>query len=343
MAVDLGRVVAGDTRRPQVGVAVISDARVASLYGRRVLASLGRSGVKAALVSFPHGERFKTRETKSAIEDRLVSIGFGSDGIIVALGGGVTGDLAGFVAATWHRGVPFVQAPTSLIAMLDAAIGGKVAVDLPLAKNLIGAWHHPLAVYADTDVLETLPRREFFAGLAEAVKCGAIADAALFRLLERSTGPLRRRDRAIVSSVIRCAAGVKARIVSLDERDHGARKLLNYGHTIGHAIEAVSGYRGILHGEAISAGMMAAAEIGRRIGVTPATVGERQASLFERYGLPLRQPGLDADAVIAATLHDKKVSAKRVRWVLLEDFGRPVVRDDVPDTVVREALASILG
>ena len=321
MAGDLGHLAAGGSRRTPVRVVVISDGRVAALYGGRVLELLRRHGVKAALLSFPRGERHKTRETKAVLEDGLARIGFGSDGIIVALGGGVTGDLAGLVAATWHRGVCFVQAPTSLIAMLDAAIGGKVAVDHPLAKNLIGAWHHPLAVYADTDVLETLPRREFLAGLAEAGKCGVIADAGLFRLIERSRDPLRRRDRAILARVVRRAAAVKAGLVSLDERDHGARRLLNYGHTIGHAVEAAGGWS-LRHGEAVAIGAALEARLSVDLGLLDEDDRGRIERLLTGLGLPITPPaGLKVERILAAMRLDKKVRGVDLFFALPRTIG----------------------
>ncbi len=322
---------------------IVSDDAVAALYAGRAADSLRAAGFEVSVFIFPAGEESKSLATVSRVYDWLLDARAERTSPVVALGGGVVGDLAGFAAATYLRGVPLVQAPTSLLAMVDASIGGKVGVDHPRGKNLIGAFYPPALVVQDTSTLASLPPRSLREGFAEAIKHGLIVDPPMLDLLERESARLLAVEPELTTEVVARNAALKAAVVTDDEREGGRRMILNYGHTIGHAIEAACGYRGILHGEAISAGMMAAAEIGRRIGLTPAAVGERQRALFELYGLPLRHPGLDVDAVLAATLHDKKVAAKRVRWVLLEDFGRPVIRDDVPDDVVRDVLATIVG
>jgi 3-dehydroquinate synthase len=321
---------------------VVSDSNVGAIAGERALASLAAGGFAAELYMFPAGEQSKSLETVRGVYDWLLERHAERSSAVVALGGGVVGDLAGFVAATYLRGVPFVQAPTSLLAMVDAAIGGKVAVDHPRGKNLIGAFYAPALVVEDTSLLASLPPRVLREGFAEVIKHGLITDPPMLDVLEREAGRLLAVEPELTTEIVARNAALKAGVVSEDEREGGLRMILNYGHTVGHAIEAVSGYAGILHGEAISAGMMAAAAIGRRMGVTPAVVGERQRALFERYGLPLSHAGVDAGAVVAAMAHDKKVEASRVRWVLLEDFGRPVIRDDVPDDVVRAALSEVL-
>lgn len=330
------------TRSSGRHVVVVSDHRVTAYYGRRLLSDLRRAGARADLLTFQAGEARKTRETKSRLEDRLAERGFGGDGTIVALGGGVTGDLAGFLAATWHRGVPVVQAPTSLIAMIDSAIGGKVAVDHPLAKNLVGAYHPPLAVYADIETLGTLPPREFHSGLAEAVKCGAIVSASLFRRIERDASALARREPGAVLRLVKGAAAVKARIVCLDEREAGLRRLLNFGHTIGHALEAVSGYR-MRHGEAVSVGMMVEMAIATRIGVLHTSVAGRVAALLGDLGLPVRIPqGLDPDRILDAMRRDKKVRRGELRFALPERLGRHAggagYTVPVPEKLVRRLL-----
>ncbi|MDP9238585.1 MAG: 3-dehydroquinate synthase [Chloroflexota bacterium] len=322
---------------------VVSDDVVGPLFGERALSSLTRAGFGPILLNFSAGEANKTLDTVRDVYDWLIEQHAERGSPIVALGGGVVGDLAGFVAATYLRGVPFVQAPTSLLAMVDASIGGKVAVDHPRGKNLVGTFYPPRLVVEDTSLLAKLPPRSLREGFAEVIKHGLIMDPPMLDILERDAERLLAIDADLITEIVARNAALKAAVVSEDEREGGRRMILNYGHTIGHAIEAASGYAGVRHGEAISAGMMATAEIGRRMGVTPASVGERQARIFTRYGLPLRHRGLDPDAVIAATAHDKKVASKRVRWVLLEDFGRPVVRDDVPDTIVRGMLADLLA
>ena len=322
---------------------VVSDESVAPLFAERALKSLSAAGFRPEIRSVAAGEASKNLDNARALYDWLLEHRAERASAIVALGGGVVGDLAGFVAATYLRGVPFVQAPTSLLAMVDASIGGKVGVDHPRGKNLIGAFYPPRLVVQDTSALASLPPRALREGFAEIIKHGLLLDAPMLDALERDADRLLAIDPKAITEIVARNAAIKASIVSEDEREGGRRILLNYGHTVGHAIESASGYRAIRHGEAISAGMMAAAEIGRQIGVTPASIGERQALLFERYGLPLRHPGLDVDAVIAAVSHDKKIAAGRVRWVLLEDFARPVVRDDVPAGIIRTAVANILA
>ena len=322
---------------------VVSDDAVGPLFGARALASLRAAGFDAALFTFPAGEASKSLDTARTAYDWLLERRAERSSTVVALGGGVTGDLGGFVAATYLRGVNFVQAPTSLLAMVDASIGGKVGVDHPRGKNLIGAFYPPRLVVQDTSLLASLPERSLREGFAEVIKHGLIMDAPMLAVLERDAARLLAVEPDVTTEIVSRNAALKAGVVSEDEREGGRRMILNYGHTAGHAIEAVTGYTRVRHGEAISAGMMAAAEVGRRIGVTPATVGERQARLFARYGLPLRHPGLDVDAVMAAMALDKKVALKKLRWVLLEDFGRAVVRDDVPEDVVRDVLRGVVG
>jgi 3-dehydroquinate synthase len=322
---------------------VISDQAVAERYGKRALASLEAAGFEPALHSIPPGEASKNLDIVREAYDWLLDRRAERSSAIIALGGGVTGDLAGFVAATYLRGTPFVQTPTSLLAMVDASIGGKVGVDHPRGKNLIGAFYAPRLVVQDPSVLTTLPPRSLREGFAEVIKHGFIMDPGMLDILEHDAERLLAIQPDLMTEIVARNAALKADVVTRDEHEGGLRMILNYGHTVGHAIEAVTGYTNVPHGEAISIGMMAAAEIGRRMGVTPAAVGERQARLFERYGLPLRMSGVDVDAIVAATAHDKKVAAKKVRWVLLEDVGKPVIRDDVPGEVVRAVLSDILG
>ena len=322
---------------------VVADEAVAKVAAERALASLAAAGFETGVFTFAPGEASKSLDTVRAAYDWLLDRRAERGSSVVALGGGVAGDLAGFVAATYLRGVPFVQVPTSLLAMVDASIGGKVGVDHPRGKNLIGAFYPPRLVVQDTSLLASLPPRALREGFAEVIKHGLIMDPPMLDLLEREARRLLAIEPELITDVVARNAALKAQVVSEDEREGGRRAILNYGHTLGHAIEAVSGYRGILHGEAISAGMMAAAEIGRRIGITPAHIGERQRALFGRYGLPLRHQGLDVDALLAAIALDKKVAAKRVRWVLLEDLGRPVLRDDVDPALVRDVIRDLVA
>ena len=256
----------------------------------------------------------------------------------------MVGDLAGFVAATYTRGMRFVQVPTSIAAMMDSSIGGKTAVDLPQAKNLVGAFHQPLIVVADVSTLLTLPVREAMEGWAEAIKHGLILDAGLFETFEQHSNDLIGLEHKLTTEVIKRSMSIKAEVVSQDERETlGYRNLLNYGHTIGHALEAATEYGRLLHGEAVAIGMMGAAGIGVRMGVTPVDVLERQEEVLRRFDLPVRISDVDIERVEAAMTLDKKAEGSNLRWVLLEGVGRAVVRNDVPYDLMREVLAELAG
>ena len=321
---------------------VISDEHVAKHHGDAALASLTSAGFTADLCAIRAGEAYKNLDTVRGVYDWLLERGAERASPMIALGGGVTGDLAGFVAATYLRGVPFVQCPTSLLAMVDASIGGKVGVDHARGKNLIGAFYPPRIVISDPSLLATLPPRALRDGAAEAIKHALIMDPQMLDVIEDGVGRLLALEPDFMTEFVARNAALKAAIVSQDEREGGLRMILNYGHTTAHALEAVTGYTKLMHGEADSIGMMVAAEIGRRMGITPAGIGERQARIFERYDLPRTISGIDREAVYAAMAFDKKVSAKQLRWILLEDFGKPVIRSDVPEEVVRAVLAEHL-
>jgi len=301
---------------------VVGDRRVSSLYGDDLLRALRRAGLRADLVTFPRGEAAKTRATKQRIEDRLLVLGAGRDSAILALGGGVTGDLAGFVAATWQRGVPLVQLPTTLLAMVDAAIGGKTAINLPRGKNLVGAIHQPHAVYADIATLKTLPDAIFRDGIAEIVKGGAIADAGLFRWLEANVKPLLTRCRAVVIDVVERSVRVKARVVRRDERESGRRAILNFGHSIGHALESVSGYA-LSHGRAVAIGIAVEAWLAVQQGSLPESHAQRIVALLDSFGLPTAVPRtLSLAKILRATHYDKKARAGKARYALPVALGR---------------------
>jgi len=321
---------------------VVSDDSVAQLHGDRAMASLSVAGFDPRLFLVPPGEPSKSLDTVRDIYGWLLDGGAERRSPLVALGGGVVGDLAGFAAATYLRGIPFVQAPTSLLAMVDASIGGKTGVDHPRGKNLIGAFYPPRLVVQDTSLLVTLPPRSLREGFAEVIKHALIMDAPMLETLEHDAARLLAVDRDLMTDLVARNVALKASVASEDEQEGGRRMILNYGHTVGHALEAVTGYATLLHGEAISVGMMAAARIGERMGLTPPELVRRQSRLLDVYGLPTRLAGIDVDAVIEATSHDKKVAAKRVRWVLLEDAGHPVIRDDVPRDLVRDVLRAVL-
>jgi len=308
---------------------IVSDEGVFPLYGARVTKILGDAGFAVDSLVVPQGERSKSFETAVSIYDWLVDCRAERGDNIVALGGGMVGDLAGFVAATFLRGLPLVQVPTSLIGMVDSSIGGKVAVNHTQGKNLIGAFYQPRLVIADTQALNTLPKRELVSGWAEVVKHAMIRDLRLLELLEQRAEGLLALERVVTSDVVARSAAIKAKIVSMDEKERGIRVMLNYGHTIAHGLEAATNYERFLHGEAVAIGMMGAAIISRDVGLLFQGVVERQQALLGRFGLPTTFSGVDIERILQATELDKKVKGKMVRWVLLRAIGQPVIRDDV--------------
>ncbi|MDP7628631.1 MAG: 3-dehydroquinate synthase, partial [SAR202 cluster bacterium] len=263
--------------------------------------------------------------------------------LILAVGGGVVGDLAGFVAATYLRGIPFVQVPTTLLAMMDASIGGKVAVDMPQGKNLVGAFYQPRFVLSDVETLKTLPVRELTSGWAEAIKHGLILDDGLLDTFENNVSEIKSLDSEIATAIIRKSVAIKAGVVSQDEKETlGIRILLNYGHTIGHAIESITGYTKYLHGEAVSVGMMGAAKIGELLQIMDVDEVERQKEILQAYGLPISAPGLNSESIISAMTSDKKTTGGSINWVLLNGIGNAITSNDVPDKYVSEALKFVL-
>ncbi len=324
-------------------VHVITDEVVARVHGERLLEVLRRAGRAAALLALPTGEAAKTLDSAARAYDWLIEQRAERGDAIVALGGGVVGDVGGFVAATYLRGVPLVQVPTTLLAMVDSSIGGKVGINHRLGKNLIGAFYQPRLIVADTTFLQTLPCRELTAGWAEVVKMGLILDAALFAQLEANPAGLLGLEPALVAQAIARSVELKALIVAEDERETGQRMLLNYGHTIGHALEAATGYERLLHGEAVAIGMSAAARIAVELGLLARHDAERQDALLQRLGLPLTASGLDPAALWEPLRRDKKARQARLRWVLLERIGHAVVRDDVPEALVEMALRMAVG
>ena len=309
---------------------------------RRAQVSMEAAGIPTHMFLIPPGEKSKTLQTAQHLYGWLADRKAERGHLLMAVGGGVVSDLAGFVASTYIRGMPLAQVPTSLLAMLDAAIGGKVAVDLPQGKNLVGTFHQPKLVLADVQTLLTLPPRELASGWAEAIKHGLIMDEELLATFERERESIQALEEGIATEVIRRSVAVKARVVSQDEKETlGIRVLLNYGHTIGHAIEAATGYGSVLHGEAVSIGMMGAAYIGNAMGTTSDQDVDRQRTLLEGFGLPLSSPGTDVGAVSQAMLSDKKTSGSAINWVLLDSIGKAVTRNDVPPDLVAETLSRL--
>jgi 3-dehydroquinate synthase len=306
---------------PAAGYAVISDSHVAKLYGESLCRQLSAVSSKIELFTFPAGEWNKTRETWASLSDRMLAAHFGRDCAVIALGGGVVGDVAGFVAATYLRGVPHVQLPTSLLAMIDSSIGGKTGVDVPAGKNLLGAFHQPRFVAADLDLLTSLPPVQLSAGLAEAVKHGAIADADYYTFLERDYAAILTKHGAALERVVGRSVEIKAEVVAGDEREAGRRAILNFGHTIGHAIEATSKFE-VLHGEAVAIGMAYEARLGEAIGVTATGTADRIVRLLEQLRLPVERPdGASADQLIEVMRGDKKVRGGEIRFALPKEIG----------------------
>ena len=334
---------------------VVSDAAVRSLYGAPILEALSAAGRSTAGLEVPSGESSKSLAGLAQIYAWLAEERAERRDVIIAVGGGVVTDLAGTAAATYLRGMPMVHVPTTLLGMADASIGGKVAIDLPEGKNLVGAFHQPHAVVADIATLASLPERELRAGYGEVIKHAFIRDAAMLDELERDASALLHlnspdADRSLAVDLIGRNMAIKAAVVSADERESDLRMVLNYGHTIGHALEAVTGYQSLLHGEAVAIGLMGAAFIGEWLGLIDAATAARHRTILERFGLPtaLKEAGMegtavDVDQVLDAMLRDKKVSGGTLRWVLLDGVGEPVVRDDVPPALVEEAVRSLVA
>jgi len=311
---------------------VVSNETVAPLYLDKLLSNLSSCSVKS--LCLPDGESFKTIETASIVLDKLVRSRANRDTTVIALGGGVVGDITGFAAACYMRGVAFIQVPTTLLAQVDSSVGGKTGVNHPQGKNLIGAFHQPNIVLIDTDTLETLPERELKAGLAEVIKYGAIADLAFFSWLEENMAALLNKDSAALVHAIGRSCELKAEIVAEDEREAGRRAILNFGHTFGHAIEHCQGYGEWLHGEAVAAGMVMAAELS---GLEATELG-RLRSMIEAAGLPAGPPKVGSQAMFGAMGMDKKVVQKQLRFVLLNALGEATVTSDYDEVRLQQIL-----
>ncbi len=324
-------------------VAIISDETVFSLYGSKAEGILKNAGFTVDSFVVPPGEATKNIDFAIKIYDFLVEHRAERDDILIALGGGVVGDLAGFVAATFLRGIPWIQVPTSLMAMADASIGGKVGVNHPQGKNLIGAFYQPSFVLADVQTLTTLPQRELTSGWAEVIKYGLILDKDFFGFLESNVERLVKQEPDVVSKAIACSAAIKAQVVSADEKEKGKRIILNYGHTIAHGLEAATGYKHFLHGEAVAIGMMGAAKLSQRLGLLSPAIVERQQALLQRFGLPISFSKIDLLDIIKAMELDKKTRGKAIRWVLLQDIGKTVIRSNVSQQDVLDVLRELIA
>ncbi len=337
--------------KPGSKVLLVTNPVVDLHYGTPCRASLAAAGFQVSSLVIEAGEDQKTPATVALIHDAAFAAKLERGSLIVALGGGVVGDMAGFAAATWLRGIAVVQVPTTLLAMVDASIGGKTGVNHPGGKNLIGAFHQPRLVLIDPSVLATLPIQEFRAGMAEVIKYGVIGDSELFAALEAAAlkdpsgdGGLASREalgEALLQSLLERSAAAKAQVVAADEREGGLRAILNYGHTLGHCVETLSGYGTYLHGEAVGLGMLAAGALSRHLGLWSADDERRQRALIASAGLPLNWPPLDPEAVLACLQGDKKVRQGKVRFVLPVAIGQVVIRDDIDPELIRQVLLEL--
>ena len=323
---------------PQPRVIILTNPVVAPLWLEPLRDSLSTAGIASESIVVPDGEASKSWPTLQDVLTRLLEQKAERGTALVALGGGVIGDLTGFAAAIYQRGMPFVQVPTTLLSQVDSSVGGKTGINHPLGKNMIGAFHQPRAVLIDTDCLATLPDRELAAGLSEVIKTAAIRDVAFFEWLEANVARLTARDAEALVQAVAQSCRIKADVVAADERETGERALLNLGHTFGHAIEAGVGYGEWLHGEAVAAGMVLAARLSERLGLLNVAEGARLRSLLERARLPVAAPRLGAERYLELMRHDKKVTAGAIRFVLLRGIGSAVVASDVPSETLRAVL-----
>jgi 3-dehydroquinate synthase len=334
---------------PKMGAVVITNTTVAPLYLDKVLATLAELGCPAFSVVLPDGEEYKSWETLNTVFDALLENRCERGTTLIALGGGVIGDLVGFAAACYQRGAPFIQVPTTLLSQVDSSVGGKTAINHPLGKNMIGAFYQPKLVLADLDTLDTLPPREVAAGMSEVIKYGLIRDEAFFRWLEEHAEGLMQRDKTLLAQAVYQSCAHKAEVVARDEREAGERALLNLGHTFGHAIETGMGYGSWLHGEAVAAGTIMAALLSESLGWLDLAAVQRIKALFQRVGLPVAGPWLEstpsasAERYLDLMRHDKKVSAGVMRLVLLKAIGQAVVSADAEDAAIMATVVAGLA
>ncbi len=323
-------------------LALISNARVFGLYGRTLLSGLRRAGFSVSVHLIGDGERYKTLRTVQRLYGELIEQRMDRASAIVALGGGVVGDVAGFVAATFLRGIAYVQVPTTLLAAIDSSVGGKTGVNLPQGKNLVGAFHQPRLVLTDVTTLRTLPSREMTSGLCEALKYGVIWDAGLFEEVVARLGALKKGEMTTAIPLIRRCCEIKAEVVRRDERESGLRRILNFGHTFGHALEAVTGYRRLKHGEAVGYGMLMASRLAVRLKMLPLEEADRLRQAVAACGRFPAIADLNPEAILQAMYRDKKARAGRLAFVLPVRIGQVIIRDDVPVRLIRSVIGDSL-
>lgn len=324
-------------------VMIISNTTVAPLYQDICLDSLEKSGFIPAVACMPDGEQYKNIEEANKFYEPLLDNRMDRKSAVIALGGGVVGDLTGFVAASYMRGVPFIQVPTTLLAQVDSSIGGKVAVNHPRSKNLIGFFYQPLMVVTDINTLKTLTEREFRAGMAEIIKHGMIRDEGHCTFLLENASKIKGLDEETMVNVVMHSCGIKGAVVAEDEREGGVRAILNFGHTVGHAIESIAGYGTYLHGEAVAFGMLAETRIARAMGLCGDDAEKRLVTLLDAYGLNIEFPKLGLDEMVKAISADKKVLESRIKFILPVACGEVVIKDDVPMELVKDVLTELIG
>jgi 3-dehydroquinate synthase len=320
---------------------MITDTHIAALYGEEILGRFREMGLDVTMITVAAGEATKNTETALSVMREMLKLGSDRSSVLIALGGGVIGDMTGFIASVFMRGIPYIQIPTTLMAQVDSSIGGKTAVDLPEGKNLIGTFYQPQAIYIDLKFLETLPDKEIKNGLAEIIKSGIIEDIGLFNLLESEAQAIRERDRKVLATIIEKACRVKKGIVELDEREKGLRRILNFGHTLGHAVEAESRYE-LSHGEAVSIGMVAAARISEKLYDLPIRDRERIENLIAAIGHQTRIPaGLSTDGILGRIKMDKKKVGNTIHFVLLKKIGFPFVNGGIAENILRDVIEEL--
>ena len=313
---------------------IITDNNVGGLHGPKLLAGLKGVGLNVELIEFPGGEASKNIHTAVDIVEKLLTLGADRNSLLIALGGGVVGDMVGFIASVFMRSIPYIQIPTTLLAQVDSSIGGKTAIDLPSGKNLLGTFYQPQAVFTDLSYLTTLPEKEFNNGLAEIIKYGIIDDEKLFCLLEENMESVKRKDPALLIKIVECCCRIKKAIVEIDEKEQGLRRILNYGHTLGHALEAQSNFT-FSHGEAVALGMIAAARISENVGYLDSACRERIEDLIQESGLPCRIPkDVAAGEIISRLKMDKKKEGDIIHFVLLKKIGMPFVNGGIDNAII---------
>lgn len=322
-------------------VLVITNSAVRKLHGKAVEESLRQSGYKVQVAEVPDSEEAKTPDQATKLYDVMFNAGMDRNSPVLALGGGVVGDLSGFVAATYMRGVPFVQIPTTLLAQVDSSVGGKVAVNHPQGKNIIGAFYQPKLVLTDTGTLNTLDQRDVLSGLAEVIKVAIIKDAVFFEWLENNTSRVLALEPAALKYVIETSCRIKALVVEADETEQGVRAILNYGHTVGHALETLAGYGTYRHGEAVAVGMAVEANISQKLGLIATNIAYRVKSLLAKFGLPVALPLLDAQELISLMYKDKKVFNDTLTLALINNIGQAIIKQDVPEEIILQAIEEI--